>query len=282
MQNAAAGKNPFFMYIAFNAPHDPRQSPHEYVDMYPVDRIPLPASFQPEYQYKDQIGCSQDLRDEKLAPFPRTPFAVKTHMAEYYAIITHLDHQIGRIISELENLGLADNTYIIYSADHGLACGEHGLMGKQNMYEHSMKPPLIMVGPGIDKNSNSDVPVYLQDIVPTTLELSGIQKPDYMEFNSLWPVIRDEDKKGSYPYLYGCYRDLQRMIRDEQFKLILYPKAGVTRLYDLLNDPYELNDLAGDAKYASRMEDMFNQLEILGRSLNDTLNLSDFNWNPSR
>ena len=227
------------------------------------------------------VSCSER-PDEKLAPFPRTPFAVKTHLAEYYAIITHLDHQIGRIISELESLGLDDNTYIIYSADHGLGCGEHGLMGKQNMYEHSMKPPLIVVGPGIDANSNSDVPVYLQDILPTTLELSGIQKPDHVEFNSLWSLIQGKGREGSYPYIYGCYRDLQRMIRDEQYKLILYPKAGVRRLYDLLNDPFELNDLAGDAKYTDRMEDMFNQLELLGRSLDDTLNLRNFYKQPSR
>jgi arylsulfatase A-like enzyme len=276
IQDAARGKDPFFMYIAFNAPHDPRQSPQEYVDMYPVDEIPLPASFQPEYPYKDQIGCSPKLRDEMLAPFPRTAFAVKTHLAEYYAIITHLDHQIGRIISELESQGLADNTYIIYSADHGLSCGEHGLLGKQNMYEHSMKPPLIVVGPGIEANRTSDLLVYLQDIVPTTLELAGVQKSDHVEFNSLWPLILGEDNEGSYPQIYGCYRDLQRMIRDEHFKLILYPKAGVTRLYDLQNDPLELNDLSGVEEYNPRVENMFQQLEELGRSLDDTLVIRDY------
>ena len=276
LQMASENEKPFFMYIAFNAPHDPRQSPEEYVEMYPVEQIPLPGSFLPEYPYKEEMGCPPGLRDEKLAPFPRTPFAVKKHMAEYYAIITHLDHQLGRIMDELNKLGLADNTYIIYSADHGLGCGKHGLMGKQNMYEHSLKPPLIIAGPGIEAGSSSDLLVYLQDIVPTTLELSGTGKPDHVEFNSLLPVIRDQGSDGSYSHIYGCYMDVQRMIRDEQFKLIAYPKAGVVRLYDLENDPLELNDLAGVDSYENRIEKMFSEFEIISNSLDDTLAIRNF------
>ena len=277
LQIAARGDKPFFMYIAFNAPHDPRQSPQEYVDLYPVEEIPLPASFLPEYPYKEPMGCPPGLRDENLAPFPRTPFAVKTHRAEYYAIITHLDNQVGRIISELENQGLAENTYIIYSADHGLACGEHGLMGKQNMYEHSMKPPLIIAGPGIDPGTSSDLMVYLQDIVPTTLEISGIQKPGYVEFNSLWPHInKGESPETNFKTIYGCYMDRQRMIRDDQYKLIAYPRAGVVRLYHLENDPSELNDLAGEEDQKIRIAEMLEELEKKGNSLDDTLIIRDY------
>ena len=149
LENASASENPFFMYIAFNAPHDPRQSPKEYVDMYPVDEIALPANFLPEYPYKDKMGCSKTLRDEMLAPFPRTEYAVKVNRQEYYAIITHMDAQIGRILKKLEETGQSDNTYIFFSADHGLSVGQHGLLGKQNMYEHSLRPPMIIVGPDI-------------------------------------------------------------------------------------------------------------------------------------
>ncbi len=88
------------MYIAFNAPHDPRQSPKEYVDMYDLDDISIPESFMPEYPYKDDIGCGLDLRDARLAPMPRTEYSVKVNRQEYYAIITHRDNQIGRILNE--------------------------------------------------------------------------------------------------------------------------------------------------------------------------------------
>ena len=151
LETASETEDPFFMYIAFNAPHDPRQSPKAYVDMYALENIGLPASFLPEYPFKDEIGCGPALRDERLAPFPRTEYAVKVNRQEYYAIITHMDAQIGRILDKLEETGQADNTYIFFSADHGLSVGQHGLIGKQNMYDHSLRPPLIVVGPDIPK-----------------------------------------------------------------------------------------------------------------------------------
>ena len=116
--------------------------------MYPVENITLPVPFLAEYPYKDSIGCGRSLRDEKLAPFPRTENAVKVNRREYYAIITHMDAQIGRILDGLEKSGMANNTYIVFSADHGLGCGHHGLLGKQNMYDHSIRVPWIIAGPG--------------------------------------------------------------------------------------------------------------------------------------
>ncbi|MCK4745551.1 MAG: sulfatase-like hydrolase/transferase, partial [Bacteroidales bacterium] len=125
LENASASENPFFMYIAFNAPHDPRQSPKAYVDMYSLEDIAMPESFLPEYPHKDFIGCSEKLRDARLAPFPRTEYAVKVNRQEYYAIITHMDAQVGRILDALKKTGKADNTYIFFTADHGLAVGHH-------------------------------------------------------------------------------------------------------------------------------------------------------------
>ena len=146
LDDAAKREKPFFMYIAFNAPHDPRQSPQSFVDRYPVDKIAVPKSFLPEYPWKDQIGCDPKLRDEALAPFPRTEHAVKVHRREYYAIITHLDEQIGRILDHLEKTGKAASTYIFFTADHGLAVGHHGLVGKQNLFDHSVRVPFIAKG----------------------------------------------------------------------------------------------------------------------------------------
>ncbi len=144
IQDAAAKENPFFIYLAFNAPHDPRQAPKEYIDLYPLEDIEVPENFLPEYPYAEYAGSGRTLRDEMLAPFPRTEYAVKKNRQEYYAIVSHMDTQIGRILDALEASGEADNTYIFFTSDHGLAVGEHGFVGKQNMYENSVRVPLII------------------------------------------------------------------------------------------------------------------------------------------
>lgn len=276
LQNASESDTPFFMYIAFNAPHDPRQSPKEYVDMYPLDDIAVPANFIPEYPYKDDIGCSEKLRDEYLAPFPRTEYAVKVNRQEYYAIITHMDAQIGRILDKLEETGQAENTYIFFSADHGLAVGHHGLIGKQNMYEHSLRPPMIIVGPDIPEGKRKNMAVYLQDIMPTVIEYAGGEVPGYVEFNSLKSFIEGSANQSNYPEVYGAYMDLQRMIRIDNYKLIIYPYVGVKRLFNLTDDPEEMNDLASAPGQQERLESMFDKLIELQAEMDDTLDLKAF------
>jgi arylsulfatase A-like enzyme len=275
IEHASKREKPFFMYLAFNAPHDPRQSPKEYVDMYPLENISVPEDYMTEYPWKDEIGCSAFLRDEKLAPFPRTEYAVKVNRQEYYAIITHMDEQIGRIIDALEESGKMDNTYIFYTADHGLACGHHGLMGKQNMYDHSVRPPMMVIGPGVPKNRRIDAMVYLQDIMPSTLELANYKKPEYVEFNSLMPILKGE-QKSSYKAIYGAYTGLQRMVRTDDFKLIAYPKAKKILLFNLKEDPLEMKDISDSPAYEKEVKKMYalllEQQEIMG----DTLNLARY------
>jgi len=277
LKTAAASDQPYFMYLAFNAPHDPRQSPKRFVDMYPLDKITVPASFLPEYPYKEAIGCVPSIRDEALAPFPRTEFAVKTHRQEYYALISHLDEQIGRILAALEKTGKADNTYIIFTSDHGLACGNHGFMGKQNMYDHSMKVPFIVVGPEVPQNSRNPELIYLQDAVPTTLHLAGIKKPGYVEFNNLWPLITEAEAKSPYNTIYGAYQtDEQRMIREGDYKLIVYPKAGRVRLFNVRKDPEETIDLCGNPSHWKKIHDLFSKLQEVQVTMDDQLDLSTF------
>jgi choline-sulfatase len=136
--------------------------------MYPPEKIKIPPNFLPEHPF-DQ--GDHKLRDELLAPFPRTKEAVQTHLSEYYAIITHADHHIGRILDALEQSGEADNTIIIFSADHGLAVGQHGLIGKQSQYDHSVRMPFVMCGPGLQENVRSDAMIYLQSCFATTCEM---------------------------------------------------------------------------------------------------------------
>jgi choline-sulfatase len=270
---ARNSKNPFFMYIAFNAPHDPRQSPKAYVEKYPLDRIKLPVNFQPEYPFKDAMGCGKRLRDEKLGPFPRTENSVKVHRQEYYAIITHMDAQIGRILDALDKSPLADNTYIFFTADHGLAVGHHGLFGKQNLYDHSVRVPFIAVGPGIESNRKIDAPIYLQDVMPTSLELAGVSRPDHVQFHSLLPLLKGETDESAYDALYGAYLQLQRSVTADGYKLILYPKIKKTRLYDLKDDPQEMNDLAADGIYQPIVKKLFAKLLQLQPQVGDKLDL---------
>lgn len=263
---------PFFMYLAFNASHDPRQSPADYIDRYPLDDVEVPANFLPIYPHAEEIGCGKRLRDERLAPFPRTPHAVKVHRQEYYAIITHMDTMIGRILDALEASGKADNTWIFYTADHGLAVGQHGLLGKQNMYDHSVRVPFLVAGPGVAAGEKISEPIYLQDVMPTTLELSGIEQPEHVEFHSLLPLL--EGGESPYETIYGCYLEKQRSIRTDRYKLIAYPNAGTLRLFDVEKDPLEMNDLAGEAAMKGVVSELFSQLVELQESMNDQLDLS--------
>jgi len=272
--DASQNDKPFFMYLAFNAPHDPRQAPKRWVDRYQVNEMIVPESFLPEYPYKDEMGCGEDLRDERLAPFPRTEYAVKKNIQEYYASISYMDEQVGRILEALKKSGKADNTYIFFTADHGLSVGHHGLLGKQSMFDHSVRPPLVVSGPGIPKGQSRQQNVYLQDIMATTYEIAGVTKPAHVFFNSLLPWIRDAGKKGAYPDIYGCYMNRQRMIRTERHKLIVYPETSRVLLFDLVKDPQEMHDIAGEPSSKAVLKDLKARLLARQKAMHDELSLS--------
>jgi arylsulfatase A-like enzyme len=267
------GAKPFFIYAAFNAPHDPRQSPREFLDKYPLERIATPKSFLPEYPYKEAIGCGPALRDEKLGPFPRTEQAVKVHRREYYALISHMDAQIGRILAALEASGEAENTWIFFTADHGLAVGRHGLFGKQNMYDHSLRVPFIVVGPEAKAGAKSDAPIYLQDVMATALDLAGDSKRVNVEFHSLLPLLGGENSPARREAIYGAYLELQRAVIHDGWKLIAYPKAKRLRLYHVAEDPEELTDLSDDPQHADCRRSLLERLFTLQEELDDPLDL---------
>lgn len=275
IEQTKSSDKPFFMYLAFNAPHDPRQAPQKYLDMYPLANISIPESYLPMYPFKDSIGNGPDLRDEALAPFPRTEHAIKVHTKEYYALITHLDEQIGGILDGLEATGKMDNTYIIFTSDHGLAMGRHGLLGKQTQFDHSIRPPFMIVGPDIPKDKKVDADIYLQDAMATSLELAGIEKPDYVYFNSVLDLVDGSRTESHYDGIYNGYIKFQRMIRKDGFKLIVYPRLNKVLLFDMENDSEEMNDLAENPEYKEKVKTLFTDLQTLQRQLNDPLDLSD-------
>lgn len=275
LSQATTKENPFFMYLAFNAPHDPRQAPQKYQDMYNLDDISIPKSYLPEYPYRHSIKNGNYVRDEALAPFPRTEFAVKTHIKEYYASITHVDAQIGLILDALEKSGKLENTYIFFTADHGLAVGKHGLIGKQNLFDHSIRPPMVVLGPDIPKNVKTNTDVYLQDVMATSLEIAGVKKPNYIEFNSFLDIAKGNTKKSNYNAIYGAYLNVQRMIRKDNYKLLVYPEIKKVLLFDLNNDPEEMTNLADNIEYKEKVNSLFKDLLQLQKEMDDPLDITE-------
>jgi arylsulfatase A-like enzyme len=272
--DAGLDSRPFFMYVAFNAPHDPRQSPKEFVDMYPPQEIQIPANYMAEHPF-DQ--GDHKIRDEMLAPFPRTKEAVQLHRSEYYAIISHADHEIGRILTALEASGKMENTYVILTSDHGLAVGQHGLMGKQNQYDHSVRMPLIIMGPGLKAGKKIDAMVYMQSLFATTCDLAGIPIPETVDFGSLQNLMSSKNAKGE-EYIFGAYKDLQRMIRSEQYKLIVYPHIKKIQLFDIEKDPHETTDLSGKKEFDKVKKQLFETLIQKQKELGDFMVLEEADY----
>ncbi|SMP68951.1 choline-sulfatase [Neorhodopirellula lusitana] len=258
--------SPFFMFVAFNAPHDPRQSPRSFVEQYPPEQISLPANYLPEHPFNNGAIT---IRDEQLAPFPRTEEAVRVHRSEYYAMITHMDREIGRILKALDESGEAGNTYVVFTSDHGLAMGSHGLMGKQNPYDHSIRMPFVICGPGIPKNRRVNDMIYMQSVYPTTCELAGLSVPESVEFSSVKTLATGESKSGGEPIIYGTYLAFQRLVRTQTHKLIYYPKLDRYQLFDLVNDPGEITDLSADPSHASVLKRLKKRLTQQRTDLGD-------------
>jgi arylsulfatase A-like enzyme len=255
---------PFFMYLAFGNPHDPRVADQKWMDLYQEDKIPLPANYAPQHPWN--IG-SNTIRDELLAPFPRTPEVVRKHLHDYYAVISCLDDNIGRILAALKAQGLEDNTIVIFSSDHGLAVGSHGLFGKQNVYDDGYRAPLIFAGPGIPHGSSKAL-CYIMDIMPTICDLGGATKPDGLDALSVAPVLAGKKDK-IRDSLFLSYTDTQKAIREENWKLIRFPRIGRTQLFDLANDPYEIKDLADSTQNEDRVISMTKKLAALQKQFGD-------------
>ncbi len=186
------------------------------------------------------------IRDENLAAWPRTEEVVRDQLADYH-LITHLDEQVGRILAALDENGQAENTIVVYAADHGLAVGSHGLLGKQNLYEHSMRCPLIVRGPGIPQGS-TDAFTYLFDLFPTLLAQGGVEAPTGLDGRDLAPLWSGGDPTWRRS-VFLPYRDLMRAVRGDRYKLIVYPSVNHRQLFDLQDDPDELRNLIAEPKY---------------------------------
>lgn len=270
LESRRGNNEPFLLYVGFNSPHDPRQAPKEYVDRYPAARIEVPANYLPEHPF-DQ--GDHKVRDELLAPFPRSREAVQVHRSEYYAHTTYMDAQIGKILEALEASGHAANTYVIFTADHGLAVGQHGLMGKQNCYDHSIRIPLIFTGPGIPKGRAVESMVYQHSVFATSCELAGVTAPKTNEFPSLAGPLHGKPAP-KQDAVFSFYKDFQRTVRTAEHKLIVYPQAKQTQLFDIRKDPWETRNLADDRAYAAAKGHLLERLRRYQQELGDDLKLA--------
>ncbi|HCU17718.1 MAG TPA: choline-sulfatase [Bacteroidales bacterium] len=263
-------ENPFFCYVAFTAPHDPYSPKPGFIDAYPDQSLPLPGNYMPlhPFQFDDLT-----VRDENLLDWPREPEKVRSVLSDYYALISHLDKAVGDIIGTLKKNGLYDNTIIVYAADNGLAVGSHGLLGKQNLYEHSMKVPLIITGPGIHEDKVSDAFVYLYDIYPTLIELCNVPAPVEIDGKSLVPVITGKSD-GVRTSLFTAYRYTVRSVRTDEWKLIRYPERDFNQLFNLTSDPLELNNLAEAGPYKSKVDELTGLMKEWQMEVNDNAPLT--------
>lgn len=256
---------PFFAYVAFNAPHVPRQTTQNYYDLYPSDQIKLPPSF------SDKMPLNTNVKYQ-YAPNPLRKKTMQNRVQQNNAMVSHMDARIGDIINALKEKGIYDNTLIVFTSDHGINFGENGVAGKVCLYEPSVTAPLIIKAANIKANSKISERVYLQDIVPTLFDMLNLKNEDSTDFESLFPLITKTGKARNSIYL--AMFDDQRGIISEDKKLIIYPKTGDLELYDLEKDPWETNNMISNQKTKSTILKLLNELKAWQEKTGDETDLS--------
>lgn len=248
---------PFFLAIGFYKPHTPYVAPKKYFDAYPMDKIQLPG--EPE----DHIKHVPKPALASTTPWPY--FGVTKDQAReckqaYYAAITFVDAQIGKLLDTMDRLKLWDDTIVVFWSDHGYHLGEHGLWMKQSLFEESSRVPLIIIVPGAKGNGQACArTVEFVDLYPTLADLAGLTPPNNLEGVSLKPLLEDPNKAWERP----AFTQVQRgnfpgyTVRTERWRYIEWDddKKG-SQLYDHDADPHEFVNLASEPKYAQTVQEM--------------------------
>lgn len=276
LQKQKDTKRPFLAYVAFTSPHDPRNQLPDYGRKYAPDTLNLPQNVLSRHPFDNG---EMEVRDELLVPAPRTGEQVQKELADYYGMISEVDVQIRRVMQALQATGQADNTIVVFASDNGLAVGRHGLLGKQNLYDHSVKVPLVIIAPAYKnrKGEQNRSLCYLHDIAPTLCELAGIPLPESMNAQSFYPVLEDSTATHRKD-LFLAYSNLQRAFVNEEYKYIIYHVNGKTteQLFNLRKDPLEMHDLFSENKEeAGKLKE---QLAFRMEEENDFCDLDNPDW----
>jgi len=223
----------------------------------------------------------------------RDEASIRNELGREFACSENIDIQLGRVLKRLEDAGELDNTYIFYTADHGISIGRHGLMGKQNLYQHTWRVPFIVKGPGIKPGSRVEGNIYLLDVLATLCDLAGIQAPETNEGLSFKPVLQGA-RTITRDVLYGAYsggsKPGMRCVKQGDWKLIRYEapdrKISETQLFNLAANPEEFlqqhsksdamqTNLAYDPKHAAKLAEMQALLLAEMRRLDDPFRFSN-------
>ncbi len=243
----SAPKAPFLMVLAYTVGHDVFRAPPGFEGKYRPDQVPLPPNFLPKPPFRQFFP---GIRDETVLPFPRTAESVREATAEYYAMIEHMDAQIGRILTALKEKHLYRNTLVIFGSAKGLSLGSHGIIGKQTLYEEGLRTSLIVRHPTRKPSApTSTALVSNLDILPTICEAAGVAIPASVEGHSLLGLY-DGSSGALRDHLCFSYHDpnrftVTRAIRTDRYKIVQHLITGERQLFDLERDPLERENLAG-------------------------------------
>lgn len=233
---------PFFLAVGFFRPHSPYVAPKKYFDMYDLANIPLPRELENDYDDIPEAALFTKPPHWGLGEAER-----REAQRAYYATVSFMDAQVGKLLDALDRLKLADNTIIVFWSDHGYNVGQHGQWMKQSLFENSARVPLIISVPDAGKGKVSGRTVELLDIYPTLAELCGLDPHQTLQGKSLVPLLKNASAKWDKPAYSQVRRDkiMGRSVRTERYRYTEWDhgKAGV-ELYDHQKDPDEFVNLA--------------------------------------
>jgi arylsulfatase A-like enzyme len=294
----AKDEDPFLIYFGFSHPHDTRDGTPELLAKYgavnhtdknslpPANdkQPPLPINYLPAHPFphghpglrdEEKVSGVWEKRDERT---------IRNELGREFACSENIDIQVGKVLKKLEAMGQLDNTYIIYTADHGMAIGRHGLQGKQNLYQHTWRVPFIVRGPGIKPGTRAEGNIYLLDVLGTLCDLASITPPMTCESTSFKPVLTGE-KQTIRDTLFGVYcggtKPGMRCVKNGDWKLIKYDvldgTVRETQLFNLKENPHEFleDDLAEDPAHAAKRKELEALLQSEMQRLNDPYKLWD-------
>ena len=294
-RESANDEDPFLIYLGFSHPHDPRWASEELCEKYGASNteVPeepnaaapaLPLNWLPAHPFHHgHPGLRDEVKVQGVGT-DRDPATIRNELGRQFACSENIDVQVGRVLERLEKSGQLENTYVIYTSDHGMAIGRHGLQGKQNLYEHTWRVPMIVAGPGLPAAQRAQGNVYLLDLLATLCELTGVAAPNSSEGLSFAPVLRGEEDTVR-DVLYGAYsggtKPGIRSVRRGDWKLVKFDALGgavrETQLFHLGENPMEFlgqhhdstvarltglapkpgqRNLAGDVRYADVLAEM--------------------------